>query len=285
MHSGEPNPVDATASQSGLVLIANDHEWTARSLETILVAAGMRVVRTFTGRETLDVATREAPHLFILDQQLPDISGVEVCAALRRDPAFGASTPILITTAGPSGRQQRLAAYEAGAWEFYGQPLDGEALLHKARVFIAARREAVAGAAGTLIDMATGLYTRAGLEQRAAELASEARRSGTGLACVALAAVDGTTLHPAIVARVLRSRARVSDAAGCLGPNSFAVLAGGIGHAGATRLAERLREAMDAVPGSSGTAWRVAIAALDDASLPALEADGVLSQAAHNVAA
>lgn len=280
MLSGARDPLESMVAQDGLVLIANDHEWTARSLETILVAAGLRVVRTFTGRETLESAARDAPHLFILDQQLPDITGVEVCAALRADPRFGASTPVLITTAGPSGRQQRLAAYEAGAWEFYGQPLDGEALLHKVRVFIAARREAVAGASGALIDVATGLYTRAGLEHRSAELASEARRSGTGLACVALAAVNGSAVLPESVAQALRSHARASDVAGRLGANSFAVLAGGLGHAGAVRLAERLHDAVGSLSESTGTAWRVGIAALDDATLPALDPADVLMHAA-----
>lgn len=285
MLSGARDPLETIMAPAGLVLIANDHEWTARSLETILVAAGMRVVRTFTGRETLEAAAREAPHLFILDQQLPDITGVEVCAALRTDPRFGASTPVVITTAGPSGRQQRLAAYEAGAWEFYGQPLDGEALLHKVRVYIAARRECLAGASGALIDVETGLYTRAGMEHRAAELASEARRSGTGLACVALAAVNGSAALPVSVARALRSRARASDVAGRLGTNTFAVLAGGIGHAGATRLAERLHDAVDSMSESTGTAWRVAIASLDDATLPALDPADVLMHAASSVTA
>ncbi len=275
----------SSRGRGGLVLIANDHEWTARSIETILVANGLRVVRTFTGHETLATAARELPDLFILDHQLPDISGVAVCAALRADPRFGASAPIMITTAGPSGRQQRLAAYEAGAWEFYGQPLDGEALLHKVRVYLASRREAVAHAGRALIDAETGLYSRAGLERRAVELASEARRTGAGLACVALAAVGPASGLPVDVARVISSRARASDIAGRLGPLSFAILASGIGHVGAARLAERLREAVDAAPLNAGTSWRVAIATLDDPSLPLREPEALLAEAALAVAA
>ena len=140
-------------SGQGLILVANDHEWTARSVESILVASGYGVVRTFTGRETMDVASQRGPDVFILDHQLPDFSGLEVCRLLRQDPRFGASTPIIITTAGPSGRTQRLAAYEAGAWEFYGQPLDGEALLHKVRVFLESRREVSRLALAGLIGM------------------------------------------------------------------------------------------------------------------------------------
>src|SRR5690606_12639132 len=110
------------------------------------------------------------PHVFILDHQLPDISGLEVCRQLREHPQFGASAPIVITTAGPSGRTQRMAAHEAGAWEFYGQPLDGEALLHKVRVFIESRRELLRVAQEGLIDRSSGLYNRLGLERRTGEL-------------------------------------------------------------------------------------------------------------------
>src|SRR5262245_2013772 len=88
-----------------LVLIANDQEWTARSVESILFANGYRVLRTYTATETLEVAGTALPDMVILDQQLPDFSGGEVCRRLREDPRFGASLPVFITTAGPSGRQ------------------------------------------------------------------------------------------------------------------------------------------------------------------------------------
>lgn len=275
-----PSPASPVA---GLVLIANDHEWSARSIETILVAAGMRVVRTLTGHETLSVAARELPDLLILDLQLPDISGVNVCSQLRADPRFGASTPILITTAGPSGRQQRLAAYEAGAWEFYGQPLDGEALLHKVRVFLAARLETAEARRQHLIDRTTGLYTRAGMERRATELASEAKRNGGGMACVAIKAVRPGSLESNRIAAILRSRARTSDAAGLLAPNTFAVLAGGIGRDGATRLAERLREAIGGE--IAGAEWRIAVTSLDDSALADSGPADLLAHAALEVAA
>ena len=76
----------------------------------------------------LDRARATQPDLIILDAQMPDMHGFDVCRALRSDSRFGATTPIVITTAGPSGRTQRLEAYRAGAWEFLGQPLDGEAV-------------------------------------------------------------------------------------------------------------------------------------------------------------
>lgn len=265
----------------GLVLVANDHEWTARSVETILLAAGYDVVRTFTGRETLDAAARRLPHVFILDHQLPDISGLEVCRQLRADERFGASAPIVITTAGPSGRTQRMAAHEAGAWEFYGQPLDGEALLHKVRVYMEARREVLRVAQEGLIDPASGLYNRSGLVRRAGELVSEARRKGGGVSCVAVAtgadgAADGLSAR---MIDAIRVSSRSADARGRLGPSSFAVVVGGDETVG-SRVADRLRNALDHDQG-----LRIVVTASDATSLLTLEGDTLLDRATTELAA
>ncbi len=123
---------------SALVLVANDQEWSARSLESILVPKGYEVMRAYTGRQALERARTAQPDIIILDAQMPDLHGVEVCRQLRADPRFSPTVPIIITTAGPSGRAQRLEAYQAGAWEFLGQPLDGESLLLKLEAFLRA---------------------------------------------------------------------------------------------------------------------------------------------------
>jgi PleD family two-component response regulator len=266
--------------ERGLVLVANDHEWTARSVETILLAAGYDVVRTFTGRETLQAAERRQPHVFILDHQLPDISGLEVCKQLRENPRFGASAPILITTAGPSGRTQRMAAHEAGAWEFYGQPLDGEALLHKVRVYLEARREVLRVARDGLIDPASGLYNRHGLVRRATELVSDARRKGSGVACVAVAAATETTAGlGSRMIEAIRNSSRSADIRGRLGPSAFAVVVNGDEAVGA-RVAERLRLALGADDG-----LRIVVTSSECGSLLNLEGDALLARAATELAA
>src|SRR5689334_9230500 len=98
-----------------LVLIANDQEWSARSLESILGLAGYSVVRAYTAQQALERARTTQPDLVILDAQMPDMHGFDVCRALRSDPRLGATTPIIITTSRPSGRTQRLEAYRTGA--------------------------------------------------------------------------------------------------------------------------------------------------------------------------
>src|ERR1043165_6647026 len=83
-------------SPAPLVLIANDQEWSARSLESILGPSGYSVVRAYTGQQALERARATQPDLIILAAQMPDMHGFDVCRALRNDPRFSATTPIII---------------------------------------------------------------------------------------------------------------------------------------------------------------------------------------------
>ena len=249
---------DKTPAASPLVLIANDQEWSARSLESILGPNGYAVVRAYTGHQALERARTSQPDIIILDAQMPDIHGFEVCRALRSDPRFSSTTPIVITTSGPSGRTQRLEAYRAGAWEFLGQPLDGEALLLKLHTFLQSKREVDLLREENLLDSGTGLYNMRGLARRAREIGSDAIRRREALACVVFApeteleTVDEEAPEEELlrmsdqVGVVFRQVGRVSDAIGRLGPTEFAVIAPATGADGAVRLVNRLGEAVAA---------------------------------------
>jgi diguanylate cyclase (GGDEF)-like protein len=242
-----------------LVLIANDQEWSARSLESILGPNGYSVVRAYTGQQALERARTAQPDLIILDAQMPDMHGFEVCRTLRNDPRFSATTPIVITTSGPSGRTQRLEAYQAGAWEFLGQPLDGESLLLKLGTFLRSKREVDSLREESLLDQGTGLYNMRGLARRAKEIGSEAFRRRDPLACVVfspdaepVAAEDGEDAEEQRMSDQLgllfRQAGRASDAIGRLGQTEFAVIAPGTGPEAALRLVRRLGSAVESTP-------------------------------------
>jgi diguanylate cyclase (GGDEF)-like protein len=245
------------APASPLVLIANDQGWSARSLESILGPNGYSVVRAYTGQQALDLARTSQPDIIILDAQMPDIHGFEVCRALRSDPRFSATTPIVITTSGPSGRTQRLEAYRCGAWEFLGQPLDGEALLLKLGTFLQSKRQVDILREEHLLDSGTGLYNMRGLARRAREIGSDALRRREALACVVFAPeTEPETDEDAPddelqrlsdqVGAVFRQVGRGSDAIGRLGTAEFAVIAPATGSDGAVRLVNRLGGAVEA---------------------------------------
>ncbi len=245
------------ASAAPLVLIANDQEWSARSLESILVPNGYSVVRAYTGQQALERARTSQPDIIVLDAQMPDMHGFDVCRALRADPRFSATTPIVITTSGPSGRTQRLEAYRCGAWEFLGQPLDGEALLLKLDTFLKSKRQVDILREENLLDSGTGLYNMRGLARRAREIGADALRRREALACVVFAPeteMDAEDDAPGEELRrlsdqvgvVFRDVGRGSDAIGRLGPAEFAVIAPATGSNGAVRLVDRLGGAVEA---------------------------------------
>ncbi len=247
------------ASAAPLVLIANDQEWSARSLESILGPSGYSVVRAYTGQQALERVRTTQPDIIILDAQMPDVHGFDVCRQLRSDPRFSATTPIIITTSGPSGRTQRLEAYRAGAWEFLGQPVDGEALLMKLATFLQSKREVDTLREESLLDAGTGLYNMRGLARRAHEIGADAFRRRDPLACVVFAPeAQGVTaaesadeeLHRIAeqVGQLLKRVGRSSDAIGRLGQSEFGVIAPATGTEAVLRLVRRLGTSIESSP-------------------------------------
>jgi diguanylate cyclase (GGDEF)-like protein len=247
-------------SRPPLVLLVNDQEWSARSLESMLEPNGFAVLRAYTGRQALELARSAPPDLVILDAHMPDLNGLEVCRMLREQPGFSPTIPIVITTSGPSERSQRLAALAAGAWEFFSQPLDSEILLLKLSTFMRAKLESERVREESLLDNDTGLYNVRGLALRAREIGAEANRRRTPLACVAFApaTASGGHIHsdgalgrsPTMerVGRIFSETGRASDAIGRIGQLEFAIIAPATPAEGAVRLAERLRESVEQIP-------------------------------------
>ena len=253
-------PVTPTESRARRILIANDQEWAARAVETILVAEGYEVHRVYTGRQALQRAFEILPDLVILDTQMPDLSGPEVCRQLRADSRIGLATPILLSTAGPAGRQQRVEAYAAGAWEFYGQPLDPEILLLKIRIYLDVKATAERLTEETLLDEVTGLYSARGLLRRTEELLADARRTHREVTVVTISLDDSARAElleeAGMLARragmVVRDTVRAADIVGRVGPLRFAIVSSGSPREGARRLADRLVLALHGVGNGRG---------------------------------
>ncbi|MFN0178777.1 MAG: response regulator [Gemmatimonadales bacterium] len=240
-----------TPEPTRTILIVNDHEWSARSIETILASEGYTVVRAYTAEQALARAVAVRPDAFVLDVQLPDKDGLALCEEIRADSLHGPSTPIVVTTAGPSGRKERMAAYRAGAWEFFGQPLDGEALVAKLNVYLAAKAVMDGLRRESLVDARTGLYNEAGLVRRGREMAAEASRRQRPVGCAVLrpflpqlqGAVDGAERVAGRVAALLRRSGRSADAIGRIGPLDFGVVAVGVGEPELRQLVARMNAA------------------------------------------
>src|SRR6267378_5236165 len=244
------------------VVITSQHEWTGRSLASILTPLGYVVHNTYTVAQALTRIRHDPPDALIIDEELPDGDGYTLCRDLYDDGLITPSTPVFLVVPGPPTRRDRLAALRAGAWGCLGEPLDAEELIAALAVFVPAKLDADQARTQGLVDEMTGVYNVRGLTRRAAELGAEATRRHAALGCVLLAPDpepaegDGgrSDLPLWLVRRIataLRSTARHSDAIGRVNPHAFAVIAVDTDAAQARHLAERLATAILAEADSS----------------------------------
>ena len=100
------------------ILVVEDEPDLAALVAFNLRQANFEVDIAETGEQALDLASRNPPHLVILDLMLPDISGVEVCRAMKKR---APSVPVVMLTA-KKEESDRLAGFQSGAEDYIVKP-------------------------------------------------------------------------------------------------------------------------------------------------------------------
>ncbi len=80
------------------ILVVDDEEDLADTLESLLQAQGYKVHKVYDGRSGLRAARELHPDLILMDYELPELDGLEVIQRLRQDDATR-EIPVLLTTA------------------------------------------------------------------------------------------------------------------------------------------------------------------------------------------
>src|SRR5436305_502628 len=106
---------------SGRVLVVDDYEPNLSAMRRLLERAGYSVITAMNGHEALETINRERPDLVLLDVVMPEISGVDVCAAVKGT-ADTCLTPVVLVS-GVQERATRIDAIGAGADDFPNKPI------------------------------------------------------------------------------------------------------------------------------------------------------------------
>ena len=109
------------------ILVVDDEPEAVELVEFNLKQAGFTVVTAADGTEALNKARANSPNLIVLDLMLPEISGLEVCKMLRRDPAT-AGVPIIMLTA-KAAEIDRVLGLELGADDYITKPFSPRELV------------------------------------------------------------------------------------------------------------------------------------------------------------
>jgi DNA-binding NarL/FixJ family response regulator len=117
------------------VLVVDDDADLRKLLSRLLGGVGHRVAEAATGAEALAIARRSGSALVLLDVNLPDISGYEVCRELRE--TFGEQLPILFLSGARTESYDRVSGLLLGADDYVVKPFAPDELLARVRRLLA----------------------------------------------------------------------------------------------------------------------------------------------------
>ncbi len=134
---------EATAHPDGTgeVLIVEDNA-DMRRLLADLVSREYRVRVARNGREGLDLALVQAPDLILTDVMMPEMSGTELCKAVKEHPDLGDVPVVLVTS--KAEREMKIEGLEFGADDYVTKPFHPRELMARVRSLVRlrlARRE------------------------------------------------------------------------------------------------------------------------------------------------
>ena len=91
------------------ILIAEDDPFISRMYEIKLSSAGFRVILKNNGRDAFDEIKGEHPNLAVLDINMPELSGLEVLAALANESFDFTQMPVIVLTNSSSEDDRKVA--------------------------------------------------------------------------------------------------------------------------------------------------------------------------------
>jgi diguanylate cyclase (GGDEF)-like protein len=113
------------------ILVVEDELQTDRLLKETLEVEGYQVITIRSGKDAVQFALRETPHLILLDIMLPGIDGYEVIRRLRNHPKTMHIPIIVLSALGDTNNKIR--AFERDADDYVTRPFDTDELLARMR--------------------------------------------------------------------------------------------------------------------------------------------------------
>lgn len=121
-------PARRETPEPNTVLLVDDTPSKRYVLASWLSRGGYQVIEAATGRAALERFGAGGIDLVLLDVRLPDMSGFEVCEAIKSDPVYG-TTPVIHVSAAAIHSIDRTHGLERGADAYLIEPIDPDELL------------------------------------------------------------------------------------------------------------------------------------------------------------
>jgi two-component system, cell cycle response regulator len=210
----------------------------------------------YGGEEGLAAAENFRPDVILLDIDMPEMDGFEVCRRLKANPNTAAVQVVFLT--GETSTEQKVKGLNLGAVDYVTKPFDIAELKARVRACLRTKYLLDLLAQHAMIDGLTGLWNRAYLTSRLQGELSLTQRSGGVLSCV-MADVDhfksindtyghgvGDQVLQAI-AKTMKAQCRNEDIACRYGGEELVILMPNVPAPGAHAAAQRMLGALAAL--------------------------------------
>lgn len=111
------------------LLIADDEESVRSLVRITLETESHEILEARDGTQALDLIREHRPELVLLDVDMPEVSGLDVCRSVKEDPTTSDITVVMLTAAAQESDLHE--GEQAGADGYFTKPFSPIALLEK----------------------------------------------------------------------------------------------------------------------------------------------------------
>jgi diguanylate cyclase (GGDEF)-like protein len=237
-------------STKACVLAVDDSPEVLALLKARLKPEAIELVTAASYAEGLALALQLSPDLILLDVEMPEHSGLDLCRRLKAEPAT-ANIPVIFLTAS-TNVDTKVHGFDLGAIDYVTKPFHPAELRARVRAALRMKRAQDLLTQKAQVDALTGLHNRAFLDELLAAAVMRATRNGRPLSLVMMdldhfKSLNDTYGHPfgdLVLQRVgdLLSRStRPGDTACRYGGEELAIVLSETDTEGACAVAERIR--------------------------------------------
>lgn len=174
----EALPGTATASRRARLLVVDDQPINIRALYEVF-SPDHDVFMATNGAQALEFCQQTPPDLVLLDVVMPELSGLEVCRALKADPETQ-SIPVIFVTSLDDPAEEA-ACWDAGGVDFITKPINALTVRNRVRAHLTLKQQSDLLRRMAWVDGLTGVANRRQFDERLVREWQRCRRGGQPL--------------------------------------------------------------------------------------------------------
>ena len=121
------------------ILIVDDTPANLQFLASLLKMKGHKTRAALNGELALQAIRNQSPDLILLDVNMPDINGIELCRRIKAEPAT-ANIPVIFVS-GEHEMQNKVKAFAAGGVDYITRPFQIDEVLSRVSIHLDLRKQ------------------------------------------------------------------------------------------------------------------------------------------------